>query len=76
VLVTTNEEVGALHPAVSRPGRAAANIDFRPLTAEEASAWLERHGVEDGRAPRHLASLYARLEGRDAADTHVVGFGE
>jgi hypothetical protein len=77
VLVTTNEEVGALHPAVARPGRAAANIEFRPLSREEAAAWLERHGI-DAPPPstRSLASLYAVLEGRDPADARVVGFGE
>jgi Domain of unknown function (DUF5925) len=77
VLVTTNEEIGTLHPAVARPGRAAANIEFKPLTRDEASTWLEGHGV-DGVVPATgtLASLYAVLEGRDPADTRVVGFGE
>jgi hypothetical protein len=77
VLVTTNEEIGTLHPAVARPGRAAANIEFAPLTRSEASAWLKGHGVE-GAVPSTgtLASLYAVLEGRDPAETRVVGFGE
>ena len=77
VLVTTNEEIGALHPAVARPGRCAANIEFLPLTPAEASGWLEHHGAGDGPgAPRILASLYAQLEGRDPGDTRVIGFGE
>jgi hypothetical protein len=75
VLVTTNEEVRKLHPAVARPGRCAANIEFKPLTGAEASDWLERHEqtskVEGGRT---LASLYAELEGRDPADLALVGF--
>jgi hypothetical protein len=77
VLVTTNEEIGTLHPAVARPGRAAANIEFTPLTRTEASGWLEGHGV-DRVVPTTgtLASLYAMLEGRDPAETRVVGFGE
>ena len=45
VLVTTNEEIRQLHPAVARPGRCAANVEFGPLSASEASAWLERHGL-------------------------------
>jgi hypothetical protein len=68
VLVTTNEEIRSLHPAVSRPGRCAANIDFAPLAADEAAVWLRDHGIEsqpDG--PRLLASLYAELEGYDPA---------
>jgi hypothetical protein len=77
VLVTTNEEIGALHPAVARPGRCAANIEFLPLTPAEASGWLGRRGAGDGPGvPRILASLYAQLEGRDPGDTRVIGFGE
>ena len=67
VLVTTNERIEALHPAVARPGRCAANIEFEPLSEQEASAWLDRHGVTStDHAPQILASLYAQLEGRDA----------
>ena len=63
VLVTTNEEIRRLHPAVARPGRCAANVEFLPLEAEEASRWLARHGVDDAvTQPTLLASLYARLE--------------
>jgi hypothetical protein len=78
VLVTTNEEIRALHPAVARPGRCAANIEFEALRPDEAAAWLARHGVE-GAAPesRILASLYAQAEGYDATQPKPsVGFGE
>lgn len=76
VLVTTNEEVRRLHPAVARPGRCAANIEFEPLSAEEASSWLEQHGrPPDARGRRTLASLYAELEGRDLTEMALVGFG-
>src|SRR5919204_1559760 len=64
VLVTTNEEIRGLHPAVARPGRCAANIDFVALAPDEARAWLAARGVEDGAAEsRILASLYAQVEG-------------
>jgi hypothetical protein len=77
VLVTTNEEIRKLHPAVARPGRCAANVEFGPLEAREASAWLERHGLATGASgPRTLASLYAELEGRDPNETVLVGFGD
>jgi hypothetical protein len=77
VLVTTNEEIRRLHPAVARPGRCAANIEFGPLGADEVSAWLERHGLEaDEGGSRSLASLYAQLEGRGPAETVLVGFGD
>ena len=76
VLVTTNEELRALHPAVSRPGRCAANVDFGALLPDEASAWLGRHGIPDGRREsRTIASLYAELEGFAPDDTPPpVGF--
>jgi SpoVK/Ycf46/Vps4 family AAA+-type ATPase len=77
VLVTTNEEIRKLHPAVSRPGRCAANVEFASFDAAEASEWLEAHGLPDeNRASRTLASLYAQLEGRDPKDTVLLGFGE
>ena len=77
VLVTTNEEVRKLHPAVARPGRCAANIEFGPLPASEASAWLEAHGVhETTTGSVSLASLYARLEGRNPDEVRLVGFAD
>jgi ATPase family associated with various cellular activities (AAA) len=75
VLVTTNEEVRKLHPAVARPGRCAANVDFVPLSAEEATEWLSRHAVDetvDHALP--LASLYAKTEGFDSLDERLIGF--
>ena len=77
VLVTTNEEIRTLHPAVARPGRSAANVEFALLTVDEASVWLERHGVtERAAAPTTLAALYARAAGLDPADPRPQpGFG-
>lgn len=76
VLVTTNEEVRKLHPAVARPGRCAANVDFGPLSADEATRWLAEHGVDESiERPQLLASLYATTEGYDAAEAErVTGF--
>jgi ATP-dependent 26S proteasome regulatory subunit len=76
VLVTTNEPIRALHPAVARPGRCAANIEFQPLSPEEASNWLERHEHETRvDSPITLASVYAFLEGEEAiAAVQSAGF--
>jgi hypothetical protein len=76
VLVTTNERIETLHPAVARPGRCAANIEFDKLGHDEATAWLRQHGVSgEAGGPRMLASLYAQLEGRDPdAITHPSSF--
>jgi hypothetical protein len=77
VLVTTNEELKSLHPAVARPGRAAANIEFHPLTPEEARAWLADHGLDTPvDEPATIASLYARLEGRDPTAVTLARFDE
>jgi SpoVK/Ycf46/Vps4 family AAA+-type ATPase len=78
VLVTTNEEIRALHPAVARPGRAAANITFAQLERDESAAWLAQHELpEAAAASMTLASLYALLEGRaDDEPAPSLGFGE
>jgi uncharacterized protein DUF5925/ATPase family protein associated with various cellular activities (AAA) len=76
VLVTTNEEIKKLHPAVARPGRCAANVMFDALSREEATDWLRMRGVdEESTGARTLASLYAQAEGRDPTETVLVGFG-
>jgi ATP-dependent 26S proteasome regulatory subunit len=76
VLVTTNEPIRTLHPAVARPGRCAANIEFLPLSPEEANAWLERHDhPQPVEGSTLLASLYAILEGQEAVEaSQAAGF--
>lgn len=76
VLVTTNEEIRKLHPAVARPGRCAADIEFTRLSADESNAWLEAHGspsAADG--AQTIAELYGALEG-DAAPKPSEPFGD
>lgn len=57
VCLTTNEDVTRLHPAVVRPGRCLAEIEFGPLPPADATAWL---GFDPGIAPEGatLAELY------------------
>ncbi len=45
-LITTNEALAAVHPAMVRPGRCLAQVEFGPLPAAQASALLGRpvHG--------------------------------
>ena len=76
-LITTNEPLGTLHPAVTRPGRCLAEIEFGPLSAEESNRWLTGYGY-----PRRVASeltlaeLYAvaRGEGPRALRRRPIGF--
>src|SRR5205807_6983877 len=62
VLVTTNEPVGSLHPAVSRSGRCLSNVEFPAFSGQEADAWLESRGASGDSTSRTLASLFARLD--------------
>lgn len=76
ILITTNDEIGRLHPAVSRPGRCAAQVRFAPLGPHEAEAWVRARGWEqaiDGQAT--LAELYAMMAGRSVPEPAKVGFG-
>ena len=75
VLVTSNEEVKRLHPAVSRPGRCAMRVEFRALTAEEAAAWLRERDIHEQPGTRTLADLYALANGYLHEETErQVGF--
>jgi SpoVK/Ycf46/Vps4 family AAA+-type ATPase len=76
VLVTTNEEISKLHPAVARPGRCAANIEFGGFTANEAEIWLESRGYQNGSPGTcQLADLYAHLlDGPTRPRERAVGF--
>lgn len=68
VLITTNEPVRSLHPAARRPGRCLADIEFTPLSADEANAWLAARGFErrvDRATP--LAELFSETAPSEAA---------
>ena len=43
-LITTNEEVQNLHPAIVRHGRCLTNLEFPEFSDSEAREWLESHG--------------------------------
>jgi hypothetical protein len=83
LLVTTNEPLGRLHPAVRRPGRCLSLAEFGPLSAGEANAWLVARGVDLAvERPVTLAELFARVEDRpvpgedgDAGAASGFGFG-
>ena len=75
VLVTTNEAVGALHPALSRPGRCLAQSEFLELDREEIVAWCASRNLTTPEARRaSLADLYAHAEGRKISRPQSVGF--
>lgn len=74
VLVTTNEPLRRLHPAVSRPGRTLAALEFPAFDADEAAAWLAGRGSSAPPQCATLAELYALASGRAVERTPRVGF--
>ena len=76
VLVTTNEPLRRLHPAVARAGRCLAEVEFEPLSVGEANEWLEKAGSSVSvTSPKPIADLYALLEGRAApVQDRSIGF--
>jgi hypothetical protein len=76
VLVTTNEPLRRLHPAVARPGRCAAKIEFLPFPPQEAAAWLVAHERDPGAAQAAtLANLFAGADAREPEPPRPIGFG-
>ncbi|HTU85938.1 MAG TPA: ATP-binding protein [Solirubrobacteraceae bacterium] len=75
VLVTTNEPLRRLHPAVARPGRCAAQVEFARFSPSEARGWLSAHGGDDPQSKSAtLAELFARLSGEEVERHRGVGF--
>ncbi|MDR0481680.1 MAG: ATP-binding protein [Cellulomonadaceae bacterium] len=61
-LLTTNEELRALHPALVRPGRALATVEFHRFDTADANEWLADSPV-----------LKKVTAGGDTADGDTVG---
>jgi hypothetical protein len=75
VLVSTNEDLGKLHPAIQRPGRCWKQIEFLPLDAEQANSWLTDHGSKSRvTEPTTLAELYAIAAGTTVSERPAFGF--
>lgn len=79
VLITTNEDYEALHPAIGRQGRCLSNVSFDAFNEAEAAAWLKaRDCAVVPRGKRTLADLYAHLDERktiqNEAERRAVGF--
>jgi hypothetical protein len=83
ILITTNEDVGRLHPAVTRPGRCASVVRFAPLDERESAEWLHAQSRADLVPARSssatIAELFARMRGDVEArrpTPHALGFAE
>lgn len=72
VLITTNEPLSTMHPAVVRPGRCLAEIEFGALSVEASNRWLRGHGSDVTVAkPTPLAQLYAAIGDGKGTDQGV-----
>jgi SpoVK/Ycf46/Vps4 family AAA+-type ATPase len=67
VLVTTNEEMKSLHPAVQRNGRCSQRLEFLGFNAREATEWLAERDCEVELDAGHftVSELYAKLKGEE-----------
>ena len=69
LLITTNEPMRGLHPAVVRPGRCLADVQFRPFSRSEAETWLRGRAPVPGR-DLTLAELYRAIGELDSVSAH------
>jgi hypothetical protein len=83
ILITTNEALNDLHPAVGRPGRCASEVYFNSFNITEACSWLTKYNIPkkavSGKDSCTLAELYAIKEGFTGAkgnpkEVHEIGF--
>lgn len=79
VLVTTNEDLGRLHPAVSRPGRCLSRLEFDKLPDWQVEEWLSRNNLDESivRGAQTIATLYAEkedLRNRSSDSKQPIGF--
>jgi len=76
VLITTNEPLTRLHPAVVRPGRCSAVIEFERFAPDDANTWLRDHAsTTTVGCSATLADLYGVLTGSGPpAPKRTIGF--
>ena len=70
MLITTNEPAARRStPRCAAPGRCLAEVEFAPLSATEASRWLD---VRRSIGAHTLSELFALRDGVDAAAPEAV----
>ncbi|MCW2672988.1 MAG: putative family ATPase [Frankiales bacterium] len=72
ILLTTNAEVGSLHPAIARPGRCLSQLHFARFSRAEASGWLGHPSPADEPT---LAELFALRNGCIVEQQHQSAGG-
>jgi hypothetical protein len=69
VLITTNEPVTSLHPALTRPGRCLAEIEIPRFDVAGARRWLGDRGGKVPHGGATLAELFALRDGEAVRET-------
>lgn len=78
LLLTTNEEIDRLHPALTRPGRCLARIEFTSFNPAEANHWLP-NGSSTVTEAKTLAELFeiaggaSRIESNQQSEQARIG---
>lgn len=69
ILLTTNEPITSLHPAVVRPGRCLAQVEFTKFTATQAREWL---GEGASFVPSKAMTLAEMIEKKNGAAMQIT----
>ncbi len=71
-VITTNEKIHRVDPAIRRPGRCLQELELPSLTREQAAEWLAANGRKDAAvSDEHtLAELYELVQRRDPPPRH------
>lgn len=71
ILLTTNEELNRLHPALIRPGRCLARVEFTSFRPSDARAWLPE-GAAQPTSDATLAELFERCGDVQRLGSHAT----
>jgi len=84
-LLTANEPLDVIDPAILRPGRCLQRMEVPPMTADEGVAWLHKKKADhlsaqlEGKKQVSLADLFAIFHGnpfaQDPGSSSKSGFG-
>ena len=76
LLITTNEPISNLHPAVARSGRCASEVHFKLLSYDDAKNWLATNDIDMGtlleKKDYSLADLYGIMNGYEKIQLNKV----
>lgn len=68
-LLTANEELGKIDPAIKRAGRCIQCLEFPAIPCKEANEWLREHGCSERvKEDAMLADLYAMKSAKKRTD--------